>query len=139
MSLLYVTILAVIKASMLCFFMRVFVTTFIQRLSIFFMVVLAAWGIGFCMGFVFLCDPVSAQWTREGKCGDNVPLVQALISSNILSDIVIMVMPMYNVWKLQTRTSEKLGIMASFALGFAYARPQRPVSLEACYMLMLCL
>ena len=113
---MYTIILATVKASML----RVFVTNFIQRASIIFMAVLAAWTISFCGAFIFLCEPISAQWTRQGKCGDNVPLVQALITTNIITDLAVAAMPMYNVWTLQTRTSEKIGIMASFALGLAY-------------------
>lgn len=68
---------------------------------------------------IFLCTPISGQWTGIGKCGAYIPMIQSLIATNALGDLVIMALPMKTIWSLQTRTTDKIGIMSCFALGIA--------------------
>ncbi|KAI9170702.1 hypothetical protein HJFPF1_00172 [Paramyrothecium foliicola] len=119
MQVLYVILLAAVKASMLCLFLRVFVTEFVQRASKILLGFVLAWAIAYLCACVFLCTPISGQWTGQGKCGAYMPMIQSLITTNAVGDLVIMAIPMHSVWKLQMRSTEKLGIMATFALGLA--------------------
>lgn len=56
------------------------------------------WGIAHFLANVFVCTPVSAQFdltvAATGTCGDQIALFQSLIITNILGDIMIMVLPM---------------------------------------------
>lgn len=115
----YITLLALCKAGMLCFFLRVFPTRFMQWSSKVALVFVIAWSIACVFASIFLCNPVSAQWTGQGKCGAYIPLIQPLIATNAVGDIIIMPLPMHSLWNLQKRTVEKLAIMSCFGLGTA--------------------
>ncbi|KAI0895308.1 hypothetical protein F4806DRAFT_96018 [Annulohypoxylon nitens] len=119
MQIIYVTLLASVKASMLCFFLRVFVTPFMQRAAWVCLAFVGAWMVSYLAACIFLCTPISGQWTGIGKCGAYIPMIQSLIATNALGDLVIMALPMKTIWSLQTRTTDKIGIMSCFALGIA--------------------
>ncbi|EMR69528.1 putative integral membrane protein [Eutypa lata UCREL1] len=118
-TLVYVVALSLIKASMLTFFLRVFVTTSLHNAAKALLGFVVLWMVCYLCANIFLCHPISAQWTGIGTCGAYVPMIQSLIATNIVSDLVIMSLPMYSIWSLQTRKTEKLGIMSCFALGLA--------------------
>ncbi|KAK2798913.1 hypothetical protein FQN51_007275 [Onygenales sp. PD_10] len=109
-----------VKASMLCFYLRVFVTPFMQMASKIMLGFLMAWMLSFVFACTFLCTPVSGQWTGVGKCGQYIPLIQALIATNAIGDLVIMLLPMPSIWSLQMRKTDKLGVTSCFALALAY-------------------
>ncbi|KPM41040.1 hypothetical protein AK830_g5523 [Neonectria ditissima] len=123
MQVVYVTLLASVKGSMLCFFIRVFPTRFMQNASKISLGFVGLWLVSYLCACIFLCNPVSAQWTGLGKCGMYMPMIQSLISTNALGDLIIMALPMHSIWSLQTRKSEKIGITSCFALGLAYSHP----------------
>ncbi|KAH7157294.1 hypothetical protein B0J13DRAFT_541496 [Dactylonectria estremocensis] len=119
MQIVYVTLLALVKASMLCFFIRVFPTRFMQLASKVCLAAVAAWTMSYLCACIFICNPVSAQWTGLGVCGRYINMIQSLIATNALGDVVIMALPMQSIWSLQTRKSEKIGITSCFLLGLA--------------------
>ncbi|KAF5022204.1 hypothetical protein F66182_5791 [Fusarium sp. NRRL 66182] len=119
MQILYVTLLATVKASMLAFFIRVFPTDFMQKASKAALVFVGMWAIAYLGSCIFLCSPVEAQWTAQGTCGAYIPMIQSLIATNAIGDLIIMAMPMHSVWNLKTRRAEKIGITSCFALGLA--------------------
>ncbi|KAH8646884.1 hypothetical protein BX600DRAFT_390444 [Xylariales sp. PMI_506] len=119
MEIIYVFCLASAKASMLLFYRRAFLTTWMQRAVDTILVILAIWTICFECACIFLCKPASAFWTGEGTCGDFIPMIQVLIATNAVGDLVVMALPMSTIWSLHMRKTEKLGIMSCFALGLA--------------------
>ncbi|KAI6370039.1 hypothetical protein MCOR03_009533 [Pyricularia oryzae] len=119
MQLVYVTLLALTKASMLCFFLRVFSTPWMKRASIITLAVIAVWWVSYVCACIFICDPVSGQWTGVGKCGQYITMIQSLIATNAIGDVVIMMMPMKQIWSLKMRKTDKVGVSASFLLGTA--------------------
>lgn len=119
MQIIYVLLLAAVKASMLFFFLRVFVTPFVQRASKATLAFVASWVIAYLGACIFLCNPVSAQWTGLGKCGEYMPMIQSLIATNAIGDVIIMALPMHSIWSLNMRSTDKVGITSCFALGLA--------------------
>jgi hypothetical protein len=119
MEIIYVLCLAFSKASMLFFYRRVFSTPAMLKAVDIVLWVLAAWTICFECTCIFLCRPVYGFWTGEGKCGAFIPMIQSLIATNAVGDVVIMAMPMSLIWSLHMRKTDKLGIMSCFALGTA--------------------
>ncbi|RYP05962.1 hypothetical protein DL764_003466 [Monosporascus ibericus] len=115
----YIVALAATKASVLCFYLRVFTTTNVGRASKWLLGFCVVWALAFMLAPIFICRPVSAQWTGLGKCGNLVPLIQSAIITNIVSDLVIMCLPMHSIWSLQARKADKIGVMTCFALGLA--------------------
>ncbi|RYP85122.1 hypothetical protein DL770_005102 [Monosporascus sp. CRB-9-2] len=115
----YVVALAATKASVLCFYLRVFATTNVVRASKWLLGFCVIWALAFMLAPIFICRPVSAQWTGLGKCSKPPPLIQSCIITNVVSDLVIMLLPMPSIWSLQARTADKIAFMVCFALGIA--------------------
>ena len=95
--------------------------------------VLYLWALGiFVFGYGFVraglsiiqCHPLSYIWDPSvagGYCG-RIPLAGTITAaSNVLTDIIILVMPMPVLWKLQMEMRMKLQIMGIFLLGGLYA------------------
>jgi hypothetical protein len=60
------------------------------------------------------------RWTGLGTCGQYIHMIQSLIATNAIGDLVIMALPMHSIWSLQMRQTDKLGVTACFGLGLAY-------------------
>lgn len=122
-QLLYMASLTFVKCSVLVFYKRIFVSDGMQKLSTITLGFVLAWCIGHMFAMVFICHPVAFWWDISipgGYCLDQLPIYVSLIITNIFSDIVIMCLPMFTIWELKMKTTEKLALTAAFALGIAY-------------------
>ena len=119
-TLVYIWCLTALKMSQLSLYMRVFT---LQLRGWVYGVggIVIVWALVFNFLFIFLCDPISQQWTveRVGHCMDQILLLKALILTNLITDLFIVVLPIRSVWKLQMRKTEKLAVLACFGLGGA--------------------
>ncbi|KAL8400717.1 hypothetical protein RB594_000933 [Gaeumannomyces avenae] len=116
-----ITSLAASKLSMLFFYLRIFDRT--MRLWCWAVIgFVVVWAVVILMTNVFMCTPISAQWDLSlaavSKCGDALPFYKTIVITGLLTDIVIMLMPMKTIWGLNMRMTEKLGVMMSFLLLF---------------------
>lgn len=80
MQIIYVLLLSAVKASMLCFFLRIFVTPYVQKASKIGLAIVGLWTIAYLCACIFLCNPVEGQWTGIGKCGTYMTMIQSLIA-----------------------------------------------------------
>ena len=77
---------------------------------------------------IFLCFPRSKIWNPEaaGHCLDVDVLYMASSCFNMVSDIAMLSVPVYTIWKLQISRRRKIGISAIFLTGglsvLAYSR-----------------
>jgi len=120
-TLTYIWALAALKLSQLTFYLRAFSLLHL-RYSIYLSIALIlAWALVFTFIFIFLCSPISQQWTlqRIGHCMDQITTLKALIMTNVLTDLLIVALPMWTVWKLQMRLAEKIAVIGCFAIGLA--------------------
>jgi len=80
------------------------------------------WVICITFLFIFICVPVQKIWNPEipGRCINQVGTWIANAVSTIATDLVILLLPLPQVWKLQLRTSEKIAVSIAFSLGFLY-------------------
>jgi hypothetical protein len=116
--LIYIWSLAFLKLSQLALYLRVF--AFDIRTQIYIVGgIVVVWAIVFNFIFLFLCDPISQQWTtnRIGHCMDQIMLLKCLIMTNLVTDLFIVVLPMRCVWKLQMRKTEKFAVIFCFGIG----------------------
>lgn len=68
---------------------------------------------------IFQCIPVRRIWipTLPGTC---LPMSKVYIANciaSIVSDFVILILPMSSIWGLKTTTMRKVGVTAVFAAG----------------------
>lgn len=70
--------------------------------------------------FTFICVPTEKLWHPElpGHCISEMGVWLANASSTIFSDIAILILPIPQVWKLNTIKAEKIGLTFVFGLGF---------------------
>ncbi|KAL2842380.1 hypothetical protein BJY01DRAFT_264497 [Aspergillus pseudoustus] len=98
------------KLSILLFYVRIFETRSFKTLS---------YIVG-SLVLVFRCSPVQYTWNKNivgGSCFNQQAFYRYVSLPNILTDFVILVMPMPLVWKLQTRLTHKLALTGVFLLG----------------------
>ncbi|KAK3989319.1 hypothetical protein QBC44DRAFT_291130 [Cladorrhinum sp. PSN332] len=119
-TLFYIWALIALKLSQLWFYYRAFSV----QLKVWIYAsgaVISIWGIIMTFVFTFLCTPVNLQWTldRPGKCMDQITVLKSIIMSNVLTDLLIVVLPMRTVWTLQMRKTEKFAVAGCFAIGLA--------------------
>ncbi|KAK6860258.1 hypothetical protein PG995_003894 [Apiospora arundinis] len=113
-QLLYLNSLGAIKLSVLSFYLRVVVSEGVGLAIKIAIGAVVVWGSAHSIAMVFICNPVPYQWdlTYNGTCGNQIALHASLIITNITTDLFIMALPVYTIWHLQMRTSEKLGLTA---------------------------
>jgi hypothetical protein len=119
-TLIYIWCLTALKLSQLALYHRVFALQL--RIPVYIVgAIVVVWAIVFNFVFLFLCDPISQQWTieRVGHCMDQILLLKMLILTNIITDLMIVVLPISCVWQLQMRRPEKFAVLACFGLGLA--------------------
>ncbi|MCJ1433258.1 hypothetical protein MMC27_002617 [Xylographa pallens] len=82
-----------------------------------------AWGIAVLFGSIFSCNPTNAFWDFElqGTPGVSCINFQAFYISvavpNLLTDVLILAMPIRQVWKLQLDRRSKVALTFIFLLG----------------------
>ncbi|KAK2053307.1 integral membrane protein [Colletotrichum caudatum] len=119
---LYLVELPLIKASILFFLLRIFPGRGIRRWL---------WSVQFlnllvCLAFVIVtlaqCRPFSYFWTgwdgeHEGMCINLSKLALFHVGFNIALDVVMLVLPITQVYKLKMDTRKKIGVIAMFQAG----------------------
>ncbi|KAI1361271.1 hypothetical protein F5Y08DRAFT_330971 [Xylaria arbuscula] len=115
----YPTVILFVKLSILEMYMRIFASRDFKVAAHVVEGIVLAWWIAIFFSGIFQCDPISKAWLPEtrGKCiilkgyfyGNAVP--------NILTDFIILSLPIRQVLKLQTDRANKLSISVIFLLG----------------------
>ena len=70
---------------------------------------------------IFQCNPRQKIWNKlitTGHCYDIYAMDKATGVFNVISDFVILVLPMSSIWRLQMALRKKLLISGVFAVGF---------------------
>ncbi len=117
--LIYILCITVVKVSILLFYRRLFDTDRFKRTSAAVVAFVVAYCLTFMIGTIFQCTPVRYMWVKsiDGHCM-NTP-VFLLVGSilNILTDIVIVILPIPIVWSLQVTRQQKMALSGIFLLG----------------------
>jgi hypothetical protein len=81
--------------------------------------IVAVWGAGIILTAFFLCVPMEKNWYPqvEGTCIPIIPFYYGLQIPNIITDLLIIVVPIREVLLLQLNKRLKTGAITMFALG----------------------
>lgn len=83
------------------------------------------WAISIVLESFLLCSPVEFNWNPtlpSGKCGNrNVAFVMAGVL-NMVTDLMVMALPLPYIWGLQLPLGRKIGLTLVFCLGLLYAQ-----------------
>ena len=89
---------------------------------------------------LFRCNPIRKNWSpeTEGKCiATKYSILFADCIISIITDLVILLLPLPLVWKLQISLRRKLKVMSVFAGGIVYVRGVRPCHDNYCVKVRL--
>ena len=107
------------KLSILALYMRIFSTRHL-RIAIWVVVAICiCWGVGGLLPTILQCIPVEYNWNRSlvGRCIDIPMLFSAITISNFLTDVLILILPMFMIYQLQLNTKQKLMVASIFLAG----------------------
>ncbi|KAI1777430.1 hypothetical protein F4818DRAFT_439786 [Hypoxylon cercidicola] len=79
-----------------------------------------AWLIGTWVGTILFCDPIAKNWypTLPGRCGTLQNLFIGSVTSSVVIDVAILVLPLPMIWGLQANRARRGAITAVFVLGY---------------------
>jgi hypothetical protein len=122
MEVLYFLILALLKLSLLFFFLRIFPGKQIRRFVWGTIAFDIAFGIAFAITAIFQCQPISYYWTRfvdehKGKCIDINALGWANAAISIALDLWMLMLPLSQVASLKMTWKKKLSVALMFCVG----------------------
>lgn len=118
---LYITTLAVVKLVFLLQYYRIMSVSNMRVVYIAMIVLVAVWGIGQGTFALVACVPLEGFWNPSvhAKCVPNAHIawyISALF--NIVTDIIIMILPLPVIRKLNLPGSQKAFLVGIFSVGF---------------------
>ncbi|CAG8956466.1 hypothetical protein HYFRA_00003851 [Hymenoscyphus fraxineus] len=124
-ELLQVPAMGLIKLSLLFFYRRVFTKSVARTFNIVSWVVIfivITWTVSFFFSLVFICGTdFDAYWQstviEKAHCVDTSKLHNAFAISDVVTDFIIICLPMPMIWSLHLNTRRKLGLVAIFSMG----------------------
>lgn len=109
------------KLSLLFLYYRVFRFGYFKQAGYAIGALVIAWAIVATFLTYFYCFPISKIWdlSKSGYCIDSTAIRLFNASATILTDVMILCLPIPQIWKLQhLRFAEKMGLSVVFAIGF---------------------
>ncbi|KAK5076367.1 hypothetical protein LTR64_006153 [Lithohypha guttulata] len=118
-EIVYVVALATIKVAILVMYCRVFVLRSFKIAAWILSTITVVWSLMFIFICVFQCSPIPRAWnlTIPGKCLNLRAVFIGNAVPNIVTDAIILCMPLYHVWKLHVRLAQRLALTGIFLLG----------------------
>ncbi|KAK5630495.1 hypothetical protein RRF57_006210 [Xylaria bambusicola] len=122
-DLLFVTVITLLKLSILHFYSVLFPERSFRRLVYVAMSFCIVFWFGSFFGTVFLCDPPQKKWFSNlpGHCKDAITMYVSIVAGDLITDLIIIALPMPTLWRLHLAMSVKVPILLAFGLGFAIA------------------
>ena len=119
------------KLSILFLYRRVFQVPSFQRTVMIVMSIFVAFYIAQIFVVIFPCRPIAFFWDqvvapKSGKCVNIQYLYYSVNIINIITDLVLLTLPVSKIWQLQMATKQKIAICAIFLLGGLYVLPLHP-------------
>ena len=112
--------IALPKLAILCLYGRVF-TTKIYRYAIYLVgSIVTVTCIAGLIVAVAICQPFAYFWDKSianGHCGDIAVAYRYISVPNLVTDVLILVLPLNGVWRLQTKVIHKIGLTLTFLTG----------------------
>jgi hypothetical protein len=119
---LYFTELALLKLSLLFFYVRVFPGKEVQRVLWGTVAFTTAWGVVFVIVAIFQCRPISYFWTKwdglhKGTCLNINSVTSSNAAISIALDFWSLGIPLWQLWGLKMHWKKKMGVAMMFCVG----------------------
>lgn len=122
MACLYFLQATLVKLAILTFYMRIFPARDTQRLLWGTFILTSLWGTAYVIAAITQCQPISYFWTQwdglhEGSCVDAKAIAWSNAAINIVLDLWIMAIPLWQLKSLQLHWKKKIGVALMFGVG----------------------
>jgi len=116
---IYGTALLFGKMSYLYFYRRIFINEGMRKATLIVMGVVVAWWVANNLQIFLICTPFNSNWdvTVKSHCGNRPAAFTTIGAINMVTDVIIMLLPIHFVRKLQMPSSSKIGVCVIFGLG----------------------
>ncbi|KAJ5501178.1 hypothetical protein N7453_005995 [Penicillium expansum] len=108
------------KISILLFYVRIFPVRKFRIFAYILGAVVLGHGIGVLLAAIFQCSPIAYAWDKTivgGSCFNQQAFFRFVSPPNIITDVLILVMPLPYVWRLHTHIGQKVALTGVFLLG----------------------
>ncbi|TGO59556.1 hypothetical protein BCON_0043g00140 [Botryotinia convoluta] len=121
-NIFYALTLSTIKFSVLVMYRRIFSPVHAFRYALYAVgMIVMGWMIGVLFAQIFTCTPVDGAWSltamATAKCIDQTKFYYGNAISNLLTDVIILCLPMPMIWKLNMTAHKKVVLSGVFLLG----------------------
>lgn len=119
----YKTQISLAKISVLLFLLRIFQSRVFRTFAYIMIGVNASIGITFALVDLLRCTPVHLDWDgwatnyAGGTCINFIDAILVHCIVNIVADVIIVILPVYEVSKLQLPTGKKITVGMMFMMG----------------------
>ncbi|EEH23269.2 hypothetical protein PABG_05480 [Paracoccidioides brasiliensis Pb03] len=117
----YKIVITLTKMSILFLYLRIFyIEAYFRWACTALNVFIAACGTAFVLATIWQCHPMAAFWDKSipaFRCADNHAFWLSYSVINIITDILILILPLQEVLRLQLRCRDKFALVLVFSLG----------------------
>jgi hypothetical protein len=116
-ELIYLTAVALPKISVLFFYLRIFTTKPSRRFAQGTIILIAANWVAFVVAAFFQCRPLAYWWDRTipgGKCFDVQLYFRVMCVPNLVTDLIVMFLPIASIMKLKLPTIKRVALLIVF-------------------------
>lgn len=116
----YIICIATVKLSILLFYRRIFPVRAARIVIYGVLGVIFVWTITALNIVIFQCRPVRYFWDRAsipGMCMDEISAIIGISIPNIVTDFILLFIPLPLVWRLRIPRTQKLAVTGAFLLG----------------------
>ncbi|KAJ5782859.1 hypothetical protein N7457_004633 [Penicillium paradoxum] len=120
MQFLWVLSLSCTKISILLLYLAIFPVTWVVRTVWVNIAVILTWTVGTILAGCLICRPFAYNWDQTipgGSCGNQVTSFTVTGVINVVTDVVVLVIPMPLLYTLQLAIYKKVTLMIIFGLG----------------------
>lgn len=121
MEIIYAILITLIKLSVLAMYRSIFPTTLVNTGTYVLGALVMAWWVAVIIVTFAQCRPLYGLWTLSAmataQCMDRLGLFLGNAIPNIIIDLFILALPLYEVARLQMARIKKTGILSIFLLG----------------------
>jgi hypothetical protein len=122
LTILYFLLIAIVKLTLLFFFLRIFPKPLIRKLLWATIAFTVLYGISFSITGIFQCSPINYYWLQYAEEGSGTCInINALAWTNaiisIILDIWMLALPLYEVFHLQLTWRNKISVALMFFVG----------------------
>ncbi|KAK1579949.1 uncharacterized protein LY79DRAFT_612869 [Colletotrichum navitas] len=117
---LYNAALGGIKMTFLLQYYRVLAVQKMKKVFIGAMIISGMWSVSQIFCAIFTCTPIPKFWDQSipGYCIPNYPFWYVNAGGNIITDLMVLILPLPALFKLKLRPGQKYVLVGIFCLGF---------------------